>query len=99
MVAARVARARQAQRRRLAGTSWTHNAEVSGSWLRGPLRLPPSASQDLDAALDRSRLSVRGYDRVLRIAWTIGDLAGRETPSRDDVGQALSLRQRGQGPT
>jgi magnesium chelatase family protein len=95
-VSARVALARTAQRDRLAKTSWLCNGEVSGGWLRGRLRLPTAVTQDVDLALDRARLSIRGYDRVLRIAWTLSDLAGRSRPDRDDVGRALMLRQRGQ---
>lgn len=93
VVAARVAEARDRARRRLAGTGWTTNAEVPGSWLR---RRPGAPTRVLDRALDEGRLSLRGVDRVLRIAWTLADLAGRDTPGRDDVGQALLLRTRGQ---
>ena len=39
-------------------------------------------------------LSARGRHRVLRVAQTIADLAGRERVSREDVLLALSLRQR-----
>jgi len=95
-VAARVAVARSIQRERLAGTPWASNGEVSGTWLRGPLKLPTSVTRDVDQALDRARLSIRGYDRVLRIAWSVCDLAGHSRPDRDDVGRALMLRQRGE---
>jgi magnesium chelatase family protein len=94
-VAARVARARAAARERLAGTEWTSNGEVSGGWLRGALRLPSKVTQDVDLALERAQLSIRGYDRVLRVAWSVADLAGRPLPNRDDLGRALMLRQRG----
>jgi magnesium chelatase family protein len=53
---------------------------------------------DLDRGLDRGALTIRGYDRVLRMAWTIADLEGRAAPARDDVGRALLLRQRGRVP-
>ena len=94
-VAGRVAGARAVQRGRLSATPWTCNGELPGSWLRGPLRLPPSVTTDLDRGLDRGQLSIRGYDRVLRAAWTVADLGGRDRPGRDDVGNALLLRQRG----
>ncbi|MEJ2579949.1 MAG: ATP-binding protein [Kineosporiaceae bacterium] len=94
-VAARVEEARARQRDRLDGTAWTCNGEVPGAWLRGPLRVPGTVTVDLDRALDRGQLSIRGYDRVLRTAWTVADLAGRDRPHRDDVGQALLMRQRG----
>jgi magnesium chelatase family protein len=94
-VAGRVAAARAAQRERLSGTPWVSNGEVAGPWLRGALRLPPAVTADLDAAIDRGLLSVRGYDRVLRLAWSHCDLAGRDRPDRDDVGRSLVLRHRG----
>jgi magnesium chelatase family protein len=38
-------------------------------------------------------LTARGFDRVLRLAWSIADLAGLDRPGGDEVGQALLLRQ------
>jgi magnesium chelatase family protein len=95
VVADRVKQARGAQAARLAGLPWACNGEVPGSWMRGRWRLAAPLTRDLDAALDRGRLSIRGYDRVLRVAWTLADLAGRTVPDRDDVGRALVLRRRG----
>jgi magnesium chelatase family protein len=92
VVAARVAKARAAQRERWAGTGWTMNGDVPGAWLRGPMRLAKSVTSDLDRALDRGLLSVRGYDRALRVAWTAADLDGRAAPDAGDVGLALALR-------
>lgn len=93
VVAERVDAARAAQRERGAGTSWTINSEIAGSWLRGAGRLAPRTTAELDRALDRGLLSMRGYDRTLRVAWTIADLAGASMPDVDAVGQALILRQ------
>ncbi|MEJ5945349.1 YifB family Mg chelatase-like AAA ATPase [Pseudokineococcus basanitobsidens] len=94
-VAGRVRAARAAQAQRLQGSGARCNGEAPGSLLRGRLRLPPPVVADLDAALDRGRLTVRGYDRVLRTAWTLADLDGAGTPDRDHVGAALLLRLRG----
>ncbi|HEY3438320.1 MAG TPA: YifB family Mg chelatase-like AAA ATPase [Actinotalea sp.] len=94
-VAARVAGARAVARARLAATPWTTNGEVPGSWLREH-RPPGRVTAELERALDRGALSLRGADRVLRVAWTLADLAGRPEPSAQDVGQALLLRTRGQ---
>lgn len=92
-VAARVAAAREAQAARWAGTPWALNAQVPGSRLRrDPWRLPPAVTGDLDRALDRGQLTLRGYDRVLRVGWTMADLAGRPSPGRDDLGYALLFR-------
>jgi magnesium chelatase family protein len=96
VVASRVREARGAQAERWAGTGWTLNSHVPGSRLRrGPWRLAPRVTSDLDQALDRGRLTLRGYDRVLRLGWTVADLAGRSSPHRDDLGAALVLRNQG----
>lgn len=94
-VAARVLAARAAQAARWRGRPYAVNARVPGPQLRSrPFRLPGSHTADLDAAVDRGLLSLRGYDRCLRLAWTVADLAGRGSPGRDDVGMALMLRHR-----
>ncbi len=90
---ARVTAARSRAGERLAGTPWALNSQVPGSWLRGPkARLAASVTADLDRALERGLITMRGYDRVLRVAWTIADLDGTERPSVDQLGQALYLR-------
>lgn len=90
---ARVVDARTRAEARLQDTPWRVNAEVPGRWLRSPeQRLPRADTAILDRALARGGLTLRGYDRVLRVAWTIADLAGHEYPTRDDVAQALLLR-------
>nr|WP_308196839.1 YifB family Mg chelatase-like AAA ATPase [Sinomonas terrae] len=91
-VAARVLRARERQSERLRPFGFSTNAEAPGRLLRGALRLPSSATGILDRALETHTLTARGYDRVLRLAWSIADLAGSERPSPDDVGEALLLR-------
>ena len=85
------ARARTAAR--LVDTPWTLNSHVPGAWLRGPqARLPIATTASIDRALERGGITMRGYDRVLRVSWTIADLAGASRPTHDHVGQALYLR-------
>jgi magnesium chelatase family protein len=43
-------------------------------------------------SLDRGALSARGFDRILRLAWTIADLDGRDRPNGADVDEAAQLR-------
>lgn len=59
----------------------------------GRFRLNPRVMSPLDSALDRGALSMRGYDRTIRIAWTVADLDGSSSPTRDHIGRALYLRQ------
>ena len=96
VVAQRVLEARERQRRRLAGSGWQTNSEVSGTYLRHHLPLPDGL-QTVDEAVDRGRLSARGVDKVLRLAWTVADLAGRDKPGLDEVAIALAMR-RGDQP-
>ncbi|WP_431800942.1 YifB family Mg chelatase-like AAA ATPase [Microbacterium sp. bgisy203] len=78
---------------RLADTPWRTNAEVAGTWLRdGPLAPAPEIRRPLDDALQRGALTLRGYDRVLRVAWTTADLAGRDRLTVEDIGRALYLK-------
>lgn len=89
----RVAEARSRAAHRLRETPWRLNARVSGPWLRGgPLALAPVALRPLDTALHRGSLTLRGYDRVLRVAWTLSDLAGRASPTVHDIGRALFMK-------
>lgn len=90
---ARVIAARERSAQRLAATPWRLNAQVPGTWLRSSERRPPRAVMaPLDRALERGVITMRGYDRVLRLAWTIADLDGVERPGDDQLGRALVLR-------
>ena len=89
----RVAEARDRARRRLEGTPWRLNAEVPGAWLReGPGAPPALVRRPLDAALHRGALTLRGYDRVLRVAWSLADLDARPQLGADHIGRALYLK-------
>lgn len=72
------------------------NAGLTAAMLNSPqLGMSNSARQLLDTALDRGMLSLRGYDRVRRVARTIADLREAEGIVRDDVEQALYVRNGG----
>lgn len=89
----RVARAREVAQQRLAATPWRLNAEVPGTWLRSPAGVPArGATAALDRALERGGITMRGYDRVLRLAWTLADLEEAPRPDAGHVGRALLLR-------
>lgn len=92
-VAGRVRAARVRQLQRLGPLGMETNSQVPGRVLRGELRLASGTTGILDRSLERGVLTARGYDRVLRLAWTLADLACRERPDTNDIGQALSLRQ------
>jgi len=92
VVARRVRQARAVAAERLAGTGLALNSQVPGRLLRDRFA-PPRASLALaERALERGALSVRGFDRVQRVAWTLSDLGGRTVPGPDEVAEALGLR-------
>ncbi|WP_237207897.1 YifB family Mg chelatase-like AAA ATPase [Rothia nasimurium] len=91
-IRARVVQAREAQRQRLAPFGLLTNSETNGKILRGPLKLDGSLTASLSDALDRGTLTARGFDRVLRTAWTLADLDGKPTPGKDHLDLALYFR-------
>ena len=92
VVARRVAAARATAAQRLAGTGLTLNSQVPGRLLRERWSVPRVSLRLAERALERGALSVRGFDRVLRVAWTLADLAGRAVPGDDEVAEALGMR-------
>ena len=89
----RITQARQLTRQRLKHTNWKLNSEVSGAWLRNPEnRLPSSTTAVLDRAFEEGRISMRGYDRALRVAWSIADLEATSIPTAAHIARAFTLR-------
>ncbi|MGW5251750.1 YifB family Mg chelatase-like AAA ATPase [Streptomyces sp. NPDC004012] len=91
-VAARVREARERAAARLAGTPWRTNSEVPGRELRNRWQPVGGAMDEAERSLERGVLTARGLDRVLRVAWTVADLAGHARPDATDVALALQLR-------
>ena len=92
----RVVLARAAQSQRWQANRWLLNSQVPGPVLRrSPWRLPSSTTRVLDRALELGQVTLRGYDRVLRLAWTSADMNGRTVPSPQDIGLALMYRTQG----
>jgi len=91
VVAVRVAQARQRATRRLEGTRWRLNAQIPGAELRRSFRPAPGALIPVERAMDLGEISARGVDRIVRMSWTLADLAGVDTPGQDEVAYALGL--------
>ena len=91
VVAQRVAAARERLPARLAGTPWRLNAEVPGAVLRRSLPAGPGALTSLDRAMELGQVSARGADKIVRVAWSLADLAGQDQPGPDQVNLAIGL--------
>jgi magnesium chelatase family protein len=91
VVAERVALARQRMAFRLRGTRWRLNAEIPGSELRRRYAPAPGALAPLERAMDLGEISARGVDRVIRLSWTVADLAGVARPTVNEISYALGL--------
>lgn len=94
-VRARVVTARSAAVERWREYGWLTNSEVPGSILRQRFRLSAEAMRPVELFLRDGRVTARGADRALRLAWTMCDLRGADKPTEDDVAQALLYRDRG----
>jgi magnesium chelatase family protein len=88
----RVEKARLRQRHRFRKTKIESNAEMSTRHLRKWCELDSPSRKMLDGAVDRLGLSARAYDRILKVARTIADLADQETISSEHVAEAIQYR-------
>lgn len=91
-IRSQVEKSRAASSERLKATPWRLNSEVPGSYLRRELRLSRATTRAIDKALDQRVISMRGYDRCLRLAWTIADFHGRVMPNASDIALASYYR-------
>lgn len=89
-LAERVAEARGRQARRFGGTPWRTNAAVPGIEFRKGWPLPADARETLEPST--RTLNARSVDRIVRLAWSVADLAGRDTPGEAEVRAAVALR-------
>ena len=91
VVAKRVEAARDRAAVRLRHTPWRLNAEIPGRDLRRSFAPRLGALAPLERAMDLGEISARGVDRVIRVAWTLADLAGVARPTVDETSYALGL--------
>ncbi|MCI0636685.1 MAG: YifB family Mg chelatase-like AAA ATPase [Actinobacteria bacterium] len=88
----RVEQARERQRQRYASLGFACNAHLPGPVARRAAHVSADAIDLLAAAVDRHVLTGRGFDRALKVARTIADLAGSGPVEADHVVEALAYR-------
>jgi magnesium chelatase family protein len=88
----RVMQAREIQLRRREDTGELFNSRLDGRALRRCCRMPSEVESFLTSAARSRAISTRGFFRILRVARTIADLAGREQIEKKDIAEALACR-------
>lgn len=89
----RVIRARKVQEERFRAIEGVHtNAMMNSKMLREYCRLDGASAQLLERAMERLNLSARAYDRILKVARTIADLAGEEQILAAHIAEAINYR-------
>lgn len=89
----RVVGAREVQSRRFAGSQRCRsNAEMSHAQIRRHCALDASSTEMLRQAMEALSLSARAYDRILKVARTIADLAGSEGIAAPHLAEAIQYR-------
>ena len=89
----RVKAAREfAAKRNTAGRKIFCNAQLSSADISRDCKTTPAASALLKAAYDKMGMSVRGYDRIMRVARTIADLEASEIIDAKHIAEAIQYR-------
>jgi magnesium chelatase family protein len=68
------------------------NAQMSGSMVREVCRLDNAGNLLLKTAMEKLQLSARAYDRILKVARTIADLAGDTDVNISHLAEAIHYR-------
>lgn len=95
IIRARVEGARARASSRFAGLGFTLNSEIPAKALRTDFRPERAAMNFLHDQLDKVLITARGLHKVIRLSWTLADLAEREIPTLRDVEGAYQLRNGG----
>jgi magnesium chelatase family protein len=93
VVRGRVQEARERQRRRYASIGVACNAHLSGPLVRRHVRFTSAAEEVLASAVESLALTGRGFDRALKVAMTVADLAGSPEVGVEHLAEALSYRE------
>jgi magnesium chelatase family protein len=88
----RVMEARARAAHRFKDEKWKLNAEIPARALRRDYAPDREALNFLHDELDHERITARGLHKIIRIAWTLADLSGRQGPALEDVQSAYRLR-------
>ncbi|MFN5639949.1 MAG: hypothetical protein ACK46A_13540 [Akkermansiaceae bacterium] len=88
----RVAAARNIQVARLKTTKLTTNAAMGAKQVRDHCKLDADGKGYLEHAMEQMNFSARAHDRILKVARTLADLAGKPDITSNEVLEAIQFR-------
>ncbi|WP_131539535.1 YifB family Mg chelatase-like AAA ATPase [Pedobacter nototheniae] len=92
-IRARVIKAREIQDIRFANHESLHsNAQMSPKMVRKVCQISEAGQTLLKTAMERLGLSARAYDRILKVARTIADLANSENVELEHLAESINYR-------
>ena len=91
-MAERIAKAREIQEKRFKGTGIRANSGITPDILHEICVLDEKADAFMKLAFEKTGLSARAYDRVLKVSRTCADLDGSEVIGRSHIARAISYR-------
>lgn len=91
-IRARIQAARRRQLARFAGTRTTANARMTHAQIRAHCVIDSSLGDLLQQAMEQLSLSARAYDRILKVARTIADLAASDRIEAPHLLEAIQYR-------
>ena len=88
----RVDKARRIQQERYKGEDFSCNAKISPAAMRKYCHLTDKATEKLTEVFERTTLSMRAYDKLIKIGQTIADLEGKEVIEAEHIAEAVYFR-------
>ena len=93
VIRSRVIAAREVAKKRFAGMGWSLNSQIPARALRSTFQPERAAMNFLHDQLEKELLTARGLHKIIRLSWTLADLAGHKLPNLADVQKAHQLRE------
>ena len=92
IVRTRINKARKVQQQRFADEPFFCNAHMQSKDIKRYCQLDEECESIMENAINRMGMSARAYDRILKVARTIADLADEERLLPEHISEAVQYR-------